>query len=110
MSDYISKNTETIQLGKNEIHVFVENFIKGKYDFKKHLIVQLVGEDVFTAEDLVSFVEVSLKHQQENKKSVVLQCQEFDYDKVPNQISFAPTLPEAYDVIEMEEIERDLGF
>jgi len=31
------------------------------------------------------------------------------YDEVPEEISVVPTLQEAKDLIEMEEIERDLG-
>jgi hypothetical protein len=33
-----------------------------------------------------------------------------DFDEMPDEIVVVPTLQEAYDIIEMEEIERDLGF
>jgi hypothetical protein len=33
-----------------------------------------------------------------------------DIDKVPEELAVAPTVQEAYDIIEMEDIERDLGF
>ena len=33
-----------------------------------------------------------------------------DLDEMPDEIVVVPTLQEAFDVIEMEDIERDLGF
>jgi hypothetical protein len=40
----------------------------------------------------------------------VLVTDSIDYNKVPSSITLVPTLLEAHDIIEMEEIERDLGF
>ena len=31
-------------------------------------------------------------------------------DNIPDELVIVPTLQEAFDIIEMEEIERDLGF
>ena len=33
-----------------------------------------------------------------------------DFDKVPNYLNVVPSVLEAHDMIEMDEIERDLGF
>jgi hypothetical protein len=33
-----------------------------------------------------------------------------DYNAVPDKLTVVPSLLEAHDIIEMEEIERDLGF
>jgi hypothetical protein len=33
-----------------------------------------------------------------------------DYNAIPNTLHVVPSLQEAHDIIEMEEIERDLGF
>jgi hypothetical protein len=35
---------------------------------------------------------------------------DFDFNKVPTSLAIVPTKLEAHDIIEMEEIERDLGF
>jgi hypothetical protein len=32
------------------------------------------------------------------------------YDNAPEELSITPTIQEAHDIIEMEEIERDLDF
>jgi hypothetical protein len=39
-----------------------------------------------------------------------LVVQNIDFNKVPTSLSVVPTLLEAHDMIEMDEIERDLGF
>ena len=42
--------------------------------------------------------------------SFVVICNGIDIDDVPDEINVVPTLQEAEDVLEMEAIERDLGF
>jgi len=39
-----------------------------------------------------------------------LVCNAIDLDDTPEEIVVVPTLQEAFDIIEMEEMERDLGF
>jgi hypothetical protein len=43
-----------------------------------------------------------------NKKSFVIVASNIDFNKVSDKITVVPTLQEAHDIIEMEEIERDL--
>jgi hypothetical protein len=43
-------------------------------------------------------------------KSFVVASSTINIHELPNDISVAPTLKEALDLIEMEEIERDLGY
>ena len=45
-----------------------------------------------------------------NGTSFVLVCNEVDIDEVPDEICIAPTFEEALDILEMDAIERDLGF
>jgi hypothetical protein len=44
------------------------------------------------------------------KKSLVLVTYSINPNDVPSQLTVVPTQLEAHDIIEMEEIERDLGF
>jgi hypothetical protein len=44
------------------------------------------------------------------KKSLVLVNAAVSTDEIPDELLVVPTLHEAEDVIDMEEIERDLGF
>ena len=42
--------------------------------------------------------------------SFVIVFEGINYDDIPDQIIAVPTLEEANDIIEMENIEKDLGF
>ena len=46
----------------------------------------------------------------ENKRSFVVVTSEVDISEVPEELNVVPTLGEAEDLVQMEEIERDLGF
>lgn len=60
-------------------------------------------------EDIIEFLEISNKHRQA-RHSFVLVTDQANLEEMPDEIMVVPTLKEAYDVIEMEEMERDLGF
>ena len=55
------------------------------------------------------FLELSSQHR-ENGTSFVLICKGIDIDEIPEEISVVPTITEAVDILEMDAIERDLGF
>lgn len=104
------ENTYIVSLKKSEVKQAVENF---KADYEKlkdkHIIVDLSKIKINEALDLIPFVEISTQHKM-SKKSFVMLTDAVDIDKVPEELAVAPTLQEAYDIIEMEDIERDLGF
>lgn len=55
------------------------------------------------------FLQLSNTHR-EAKHSFVIVSDKVDIDTVSEALIIVPTLQEAYDLIEMEEMERDLGF
>jgi hypothetical protein len=85
--------------------------IEKSYDtFKnEHIIVNISSLDKVLFEDVIEFLRISNKHRGD-KKSFVLVSEKVDLDKMPDEICVVPTLQEAHDIIEMEDIERDLGF
>ncbi|MBU2951178.1 ribonuclease Z [Tamlana agarivorans] len=74
-----------------------------------NIIVALNTLGAFEKADIVEFLELSKKHKA-TKQSFVVVTDKIDLDVVPEEIMVVPTLQEAYDVIEMEDMERDLGF
>ena len=72
-----------------------------------HIIVNLFSFTKLTANDALEFLQLSNRHRSA-KKSFVLVTDKVTYDKVPEEICLVPTIQEARDIIEMEEIERDL--
>ncbi|TRW24296.1 ribonuclease Z [Flavobacterium zepuense] len=75
----------------------------------KNLVLDLSHDGALTLNGLLGFLQLSNKHRK-NKKSFVLVVSDFDFNEVPDEMVVVPTVLEAHDIIEMEEIERDLGF
>jgi hypothetical protein len=55
------------------------------------------------------FSDLSKLHKK-GKKSFVMVAENIDFNAVPKALVVVPSVLEAHDIIEMEEIERDLGF
>lgn len=103
-------HTTIIRDTKNDIIAFVENISKQYATYSAHNLILDVTHDVSIKEnDLNIFKELSKKHLK-SKKSFVIVADNIDFDKVPNSITVVPSVLEAHDIIEMDEIERDLGF
>jgi len=78
--------------------------------FEKHNVIIDIGlHKNLSLKDVNSFVPLSKLHKK-NKKSFVIVAQNIDYNAVSENLIVVPTTLEAHDIIEMEEIERDLGF
>lgn len=102
-------NTTIITQEKFSIVELVQN-IETSYDkFKSnHLVINLSSLKPISAEQIVEFLRLSNTHRGENKSFVVV-SDKVDLDVMPDEIVVVPTLQEAFDIIEMEDIERDLG-
>ncbi|WBU89585.1 ribonuclease Z [Cellulophaga omnivescoria] len=95
---------ENISLAK-----FLENLNNAYEKIKNdNIIVNLFSFSVLTSSDVLEFLDLSNMHRASNK-SFVLVTNKVSYDDVPEEICVVPTIQEARDIIEMEEIERDLG-
>lgn len=78
--------------------------------FKNYnIIIALTSLKPLGLDDIVEFLHLSKTHRA-SKQSFVIVSNKIDLDTVPEELIVVPTLQEAYDIIEMEEMERDLGF
>lgn len=102
-------NTSIVYQEKISIATFLNNLEK-EYDKVKddNLVLNLFSFEKLTAGDILEFLQISQKHKS-NRKSFVIVTDKVAYDEVPEEIIVTPTIQEAKDIIEMEEIERDLG-
>ena len=75
----------------------------------QNLIIDLSHDREVTMNDIKLFLDMSNTHKK-SKKSIVLVTDSINFNDVPSQLIVVPTQLEAHDIIEMEEIERDLGF
>lgn len=104
------EGTTTIVSQENaSLQKFLEN-LKDAYKTLKndHIIVNLFSFSLLSSGDLLEFLELSNTHRG-SKKSFVLVTKKVSYDEAPDEICVVPTIQEAKDIIEMEEIERDLN-
>jgi len=62
-----------------------------------------------TSSDMIEFINISNNHRK-SKKSFLIVTSNIKLEDIPEELFIVPTIQEAYDVIEMEEIERDLDF
>ncbi|OEK08382.1 ribonuclease Z [Flavivirga aquatica] len=74
-----------------------------------NIIITLSSLKEVLLEDIVEFLNISNTHRNA-KHSFVIVSDKIDLNIVPDEIIVVPTVQEAYDIIEMEDIERDLGF
>lgn len=91
-----------------EFGSFLEYIIPKEFT-EDNVVVDLLKYNQLTLPQLLNFLTVSKSHRA-GQKSFVLINDAIDPDVIPEELIVVPTLQEAEDIIEMEEIERDLGF
>ncbi|VAW10422.1 FIG00649627: hypothetical protein [hydrothermal vent metagenome] len=104
------ERTTTLVSQENiDLNAFLKN-LNGAYTKIKNdnIIVNLFSFSKLTAGDVLEFLQLSNAHREANR-SFVLVTNSVSYDEVPDEISVVPTIQEARDIIEIEEIERGLG-
>lgn len=74
-----------------------------------NIIINLTSLRFLSTREVVEFLQLSNTHRSA-KHSFVLVSNTIDLDDIPEELIIVPTLQEAYDIIEMEDMERDLGF
>ena len=101
-------NITIVMQEKASLATFLKNLQKEYHKVKNdHLILNLFSFGTLSTSDLLEFMDLSNQHRGSGK-SFVLVSNSVAPDDIPEEISLAPTLQEARDIIEMEEIERDL--
>lgn len=76
---------------------------------KYNIIIDLQMYKDLSVKQLNEFLPLSKIHKK-SKESFIIVTSEVDYNAVSDKLAVVRSLLEAHDIIEMEEIERDLGF
>jgi len=79
---------------------------------KFHLnnIILIIDETQNSESDFVNFILKLTKSHQLHKKTFVVVAPQWSQSDISDDIICVPTLQEAFDLIEMDEMQRDLGF
>lgn len=99
-----------IEDDKNDVRDFA-SYIENKAYTRladKNIVVDLLKYGELSLEELLCFLRTSDRHRN-NKHSFVIVNDTILIDQVPDELAVVPTLQEAADFIQMEELERDLG-
>ena len=107
----IKKNEKFLLIDREEENYteFSSEITKKYKEFSEsNLVINLQSFDI-SEKDLLGFMELNTLHS-EAKKSLVLVTGKVSIDEIPEELVVAPTLQEAEDIIQMDEIQRDLGF
>lgn len=89
---------------------FLENFDNEYVNLTgKNLIIVISEEFNAPNKNILLFLRYAEQHQN-NGTSFVVVSKDVTIDDFPDTFNIVPTLVEAEDVIEMEKIQRDLGF
>jgi hypothetical protein len=103
-------HTVTIKDTQADLGAFLLKLTNEYKTFQKHnIIVDISLYKTLPVKDIESFLPLSKTHKK-TKKSFVVVTSESDFNAVSDKLAVVRSLQEAHDIIEMEEIERDLGF
>lgn len=103
-------HTTIIKDTQNNLATFVEKLTNEYHAFQgQNLILDVSQDKAISNADLSHFKELAKTHKKA-KKSMIVVTDSVDFNKVPSYLNVVPSVLEAHDMIEMDEIERDLGF
>ncbi len=89
---------------------FYNSFLKEiKSLEKEHLILEILDDVNSSSKDFLLFLNIA-KQKKEDGTSFVIVNNKVNIDDFPETFNIVPTFQEAEDVLEMEAIERELGF
>ena len=110
-----------MKITKQENYIIVEGEKNDVVDFSnfleneayqsiegKNVVVDILKYGELTLEELLSYLALSNKHRSADHSFVIVN-DTINIDLVPEELMVIPTLLEAGDVIQMDEIQRDLG-
>jgi hypothetical protein len=104
------ENYTLISSDENSFSNFFKSFLEKEKTLEKdHLILQFSNNINTSKEEFLLFLSVAVS-KKENGTSFVIINSNISIDNFPENFNIVPTLQEAEDVIDMEAIERELGF
>lgn len=104
-------NTSIIQFSPISIDEILEQITAEITNLtQQNTIVDLSENQLVSAKNISGFLKIAQAYKKAKKSFVVVVASDFDFNHASDKINIVPSLQEAHDIIEMEEIERDLGF
>ena len=94
------------------IFIDFRNLVKGHYKnlHRQNIVIDLSLIKSLKPKQVLEFSELNCYHKEKILKSFVIVVGKMFNVEINIDIATAPTLQEAFDIVEIEEIERDLGY
>lgn len=106
----VKKDSYTLlQTNTEDITEFASIVTRNYHDYDEENLVVDLSTFTTDTKNILAFLEFSRMHR-EAKKSLVLVAKNVSIEEIPEDLVVAPTIQEAEDLIQMDEIQRDLGF
>ncbi len=103
-------HTVCIKDTQGDLASFLNKVTQEYKTFQKHnIIIDIKVYKDLSVAAINDFLPLSKMHKKA-KKSFVIVASSVDFNAVSDQLAVVRSIQEAHDIIEMEEIERDLGF
>ena len=106
----IKDTTVIIYQNKQISSDFFKSFDFNYHKFHFNNIILIIDETQNSEPDFVNMVFKLTKSHQLHKKTFVVVAPKWSQSDISEDIVCVPTLQEALDLIEMDEMQRDLGF
>lgn len=104
------KNYIILQSPGLDIAEFATYLTQNHSEFESdNVVIDVLDKENIESKDLLVFLEISDRHRA-GKKSFVIASNPVAVETLPEDLIIAPTLREAEDIVNMEELERELGF
>lgn len=94
------------------IGIDFRNLVKAHYKnmHQQNIVIDLSAIEALNPKHVLEFSELNTYNKETVLKSFLVVVGTMSVSKIPDDIATAPTLQEALDIVEMEEIARDLGY
>lgn len=104
------KNYIIIRDEKDSVTEFTSRLTKHHEEFEtENVVIDIHKFKDLQLQELLGFLELSNTHRGKNRSFVIVN-DAIPIDKIPDELVVVPSLQEAEDMIQMDEIQRDLGF
>lgn len=103
-------NFKIFQDERDDVKDFASYLEKNHGSYREeNVVIDILKYGQLSLDQLLAFLKLSNEHRA-NKRSFVIANDAINIERVPEELILVPTLQEAEDIIQMEEIERELGF
>jgi len=104
------ENYSILEDDKDNVEGFSNYLENHAYEqFKnKNVVINLLKYKHLTLKELLTFLQLSNKHRQQNKSFIIVN-DALNANDIPEELAVVPTLREAEDYIQLDELQREFG-